>query len=80
MGELSVGRQVLEGAELAPGHAETLRQLRLRPSTPREPLPHHITHHVPERPFELDEKKFAANLRSSRERNSGWTLSTSDLC
>ena len=57
MGELSVGRQVLEGAELAPGHTETLRQLRLRPSTHREPLPHHITHHVPERPFKLDEKK-----------------------
>ena len=56
MGELSAGRQALEGAELAPGNAETLRQLRLRPSTPREPLPHHIAHHVPDRPFELDEK------------------------
>ena len=33
-GELSAGRQALEGAELAPGNAETSRQLRLRPSTP----------------------------------------------
>ena len=45
-----------------------------------EAVNHHITHHVPERPFELGEKKFAANLRSSTERNSVWTLSTSDLC
>ena len=71
MRELSAGRQALEGAELAPGNAEILRQLRLRPSTPRELLPHHITHHVSERPFELDEKKFAANLRSSRRGTAG---------
>ena len=35
MGELSAGRRALEGAELAPRNVETLRQLRLRLSTPR---------------------------------------------
>ena len=55
MGEFSVGK-FWRRRVIAPGHAETVRPLRLRPSTPRELLQHRITHHVPERSFELDEK------------------------
>ena len=42
MGELSAGRQALEGAELAPENEETLNELRKREPRPREvnpPLP-----------------------------------------
>ena len=39
MGELSSGRQVLEGAELAPGNRDTLNELNKRPARPRDPIP-----------------------------------------
>ena len=69
VGELSHARQVLEGADLAPGNQTTLDALRdeiRRPANPREPMPAELTNFVPPRAFELDESKFSRNLRSSR--------------
>ena len=69
-GELSAGRQALEGADLAPGTMETLRELRdlvRRPARIRQPLPPQVTDHMPDRPFELEEYRFAQVLRSSRK-------------
>ena len=69
VGELSHARQVLEGADLAPGNQTTLDALRdeiRRPANPREPMPAELTNFVPPRVFELDESKFNRNLRSSR--------------
>ena len=70
MRELSAGRQALEGAPVAPGNRQTLSQLRdpvRRPPVMRDPLPAAIIEFVPDRRFSLGEKKFAANLRSSRK-------------
>ena len=70
MGELSAGRQALEGAPVAPGNRETLNQLQdpvRRPPVMRDPLPAAITEFVSDRSFSLEEKKFASNLRSSRK-------------
>ena len=70
MGELSAGRQALEGGALAPGNMETLRELRdpmRRPAQIRQPLPPQVTDHMPDRPFELEEYRFAQVLRSSRK-------------
>ena len=69
VGELSHARQVLEGADLAPGNQATLDALSdqsRRPALPREPLPEELTNFTPARAFELDESKFNKNLRSSR--------------
>ena len=69
MGELSSGRQALEGASLAPGTRQTLEALRdpiRRPPVPRDPLPHTVVGHMPDVRFSLEEHRFAANLRSSR--------------
>ena len=70
LGELSAGRQALEGAPVAPGNRETLNQLQdpvRRPPVMRDPLPAAITEFVSDRSFSLEEKKFASNLRSSRK-------------
>ena len=70
MGELSAGRQALEGAPVAPGNRETLNQLQdpvRRPPVMRDPLPAAITEFVSDRSLSLEEKKFASNLRSSRK-------------
>ena len=69
VGELSHARQVLEGADLAPGNQTTLDALRdeiRRPANPREPMPAELTNFVLPRAFKLDESKFNRNLRSSR--------------
>ena len=69
LGELSSARQALEGAELAPGTQTTLNALKdpsKRPPVPRDPLPRDISDFIPAREFELEEHKFARNLRSSR--------------
>ena len=63
MGELSAGH-------LAPGNMETLRELRdpvRRPARIRQPLPPQVIDHMPDRPFELEEYRFAQVLRSSRK-------------
>ena len=70
LGELSSGRQALEGADLAPGSDATLRALRnlaRRPNQPREPVPPIPAH----RPFELDEGPFGKSLRSAKRGASG---------
>ena len=49
---------------------ETLRELRdpvRRPARIRQPLPPQVTDHMPDRPFELEEYRFAQVLRSSRK-------------
>ena len=69
MGELSASRQALEGAELASGSEETLKELRNPPKRPpraRAPLPPQILERDPARPFGLVEHRFAQVLRSSR--------------
>ena len=70
VGELSSARQALEGAELAPGSNATLTALKdpsKRPPVPRDPLPRDISEFMPVREFfELEEHRFARNLRSSR--------------
>ena len=69
LGELSSGRQALEGASVASGTQQTLEALRdpdRRPPLPRDPLPEAILEHEPEVSFSLEARRFAANLRSSR--------------
>ena len=68
MGELSSGRQALEGAELAVGNAHTLTELRKRPARPIDPIPD-AHPHVPV--FNLDEKIFSRNVRSARKGAAG---------
>ena len=53
LGELAAGRQVLEGADLAPGNPDTLQHLRARPQVPRDPILVDQGH-IPPAPFELD--------------------------
>ena len=68
VGELSSGRQALEGASVAPGTRETLdslRDRRRRPPLPRDPIPREKLEHQPDNPFDLDEHKFLTNLRSA---------------
>ena len=67
-GELSAGRQALEGAELAPGSEATKAALthpEKRPKTPREPLPDRIAHHQPECPVDIDEQLFAPHFEDN---------------
>ena len=68
LGELSAGRQALEGAELALGTTPTLRALRNRPTT--------LLDAIPELPrdltvFNLDELLFGKNVRSGRKGAAG---------
>ena len=70
-GELSAGRQALEGADIAPGNNATLQMLqdpRKRPPRTRlgNEIPGAIMEHVAHSPFELEEKRFLGNLRTSR--------------
>ena len=76
LGEMSGGRQALEGATIAPGNLSTLRALTnpvRRPAAPREPLHEDLTRYVPEHEFQLDLDVFLANnVRSAkRERGGG---------
>ena len=70
LGELTAGRQALEGADLAPGTPDTMRQLRARPREPRDPILG-VDDRIPLAPFELDRDKFGANLRSARRGTAG---------
>ena len=73
LGELSSGRHALEGALLAPGTNETLRELQdpnKRPPVPREELSNDFF--VRRGPlFHLDHDLFAKNLRVSRRGAAG---------
>ena len=69
MGELSAGRQALEGAELALGTPQTLQSLRDPRRLPPplvEALLVKIIEHEPAKRCQLDEHKFATNLQKSR--------------
>ena len=73
LGELSVGRQELEGARLALGTKETIQVLgdpEKGPPFPRERLSEAVREVRPER-FELDEKLFLQYVRSSRRGGAG---------
>ena len=68
LGELSSARQVLESGDLAPGNLSSLRALadpEKRPPVPREPVPRELFRR-PVAPFQLDEDKFALNIRQAR--------------
>ena len=59
--ELSSARQVLEGAQLAPGFHQTLQQLRdqsKRPREPRVPVPPEVINHRHQSQFNLTEIDF----------------------
>ena len=69
MGELSSARQALEGAAVAPGTEETREALQdpgKRPQEPYEPLPARLRNLEPDTQFQLDEDKFARNVRSAK--------------
>ena len=69
MGEVSAGRQALEGAPLAPGTQRTLDQLQdpvRRPAVPYSPLPEAIRNHEVEIAFSLEKEVFMKNLKCAR--------------
>ena len=65
LGELSAGRNALEGADFAQGNKATLRELNQRQSAPRHPIPS-----LPDKltVFNLEEKFFCRNVGSARKR------------
>ena len=70
LGEVSAGRQALEGASLAAGDQKTLNALRdptRRPAVPRDSLPDDIAGLQPEEPFVLDQVMFLHNVRTARK-------------
>ena len=74
MGELSSARQALEGADLAKADRRTLELLtdvNRRPDRPCDPLPEELTAYEPMAMFDLNERLFARNLRSSRRGAAG---------
>ena len=69
MGELSAGRQALEGASLAPGNLATLGVLtdpERRPPFPRRALSQEIRRTAPRDPFVLDPVELLICLRKAR--------------
>ena len=69
LGEVSAGRQALEGASVAPGTNATLRAFQdpdRRPKFPREPVPDEIASFEPAEEFVLDQDWFSSNLRKAR--------------
>ena len=69
LGELSAGRQALEGASLAPGDKKTLEALKdpdRRPALPRNSVPDDISQFAPAEEFSLAQDLFLANVRSAR--------------
>ena len=74
MGELSAGRQALEGAPVAPGNDRTLRELHnpvRRPPQLRAPLSEDLQTAQPEIPFQLDQGLLVKNLKSARRGAAG---------
>ena len=70
LGEVSAGRQALEGASLAGGDQKTLNALRdptRRPAVPRDSVPDDIAGLQPEEPFVLDQDMFLHNVRTARK-------------
>ena len=72
--EVSTGRQALCSAALAPGNAETLRELRdpeRRPPCSTRPLPAEALAFTPPRPPAFDEERYVSNVRSARRGAAG---------
>ena len=72
-GEVSAGRQALTGAQLAPGNAITLAELRdhtHRPQVSSQEIPQEVVDFVPDEPVHLDRKLWANTLRSARRGSS----------
>ena len=70
LGEVSAGRQALEGASLATGDERTLKALKdpaRRPPLPRDPVPHDIAQFEPGECFSLDQELFSKNVRTARK-------------
>ena len=57
--------------ECIPTPLNALKDPSKRPPVPRDPLPRDISDFIPAREFELEEHKFARNLRSSRRSAAG---------
>ena len=74
LGELSSGRQVLEGAALAPGNEVTRRALTdatRRPPIPRAPLSQDLLTHQPAVPFILSKTVLLKNLKCAKRGAAG---------
>ena len=69
IGEVSAGRQALDGASLAPGTQETLEQLRRCQQVPREEVPRELTQS--ENTFILDHNMLTKNLKCARRGAAG---------
>ena len=70
LGEVSAGRQALDGACLAPGDLKTLNALKdstRRPPVPRDPLPDSVAQCEPEERFSLSQELFFQNVRMARK-------------
>ena len=70
LGEVSAGRQVLDGACLAPGDLKTLNALKdptRRPPVPRDPLPDSVAQCEPQERFSLSQELFLQNVRKARK-------------
>ena len=74
LGEASHTRQMLTAANLAPGDAETFRQLvdaDACPEKPSERIPREVLDYVPEEPLQPDERLFQNRLRGKPRGLSG---------
>ena len=73
-GELSAGREALEGESVSPGTLRTLRALtdpERRPEVPGEPLLPELAHHIPRAWVVLDSELRTTNLRKARRGAAG---------
>ena len=69
LGEVSAGRQALDGASLAPGDSKTKKALEdpsRRPAVPRDSVPDSIAQFEPEELFSLAQELFLKNVRCAR--------------
>ena len=69
LGEVSAGRQALDGASLAPGDSQTKKALEEpsgRPAVPRDSVPDSIAQFEPEERFSLAQELFLKNVRCAR--------------
>jgi hypothetical protein len=66
LGELSAARRIMVSEGLAPGSADTLRQLRARPQEPYCELSDDVKHFVPDVAFALSRPLLTSNLKRAR--------------
>ena len=80
-GEVSRARQALCSQARAPGATATLNELRdpeCRPTRLSEAIPEEVTRFGPQHSFELDQEKYASNLRSARGSTAGLACDTNE--